>query len=102
MDFSGNELVYFYKRPISQKKEKGPDFCVCIYNISTNQIKEICEFPDKISHMMIFENGLVYVSENKQVWYYDLKTESKQLLYIHPFTILTMDVYNALIVTIDK
>ena len=102
MDFSGDEMLYLYKKPHKPTPEEGPDFLVCLYNISDNTSKEFSNFKNSIKLLRLFKTGFVYVRDNRCVLYYDVATGVDQFLFSHSFTIVCMSVDEARIATIDK
>ena len=102
MDYSGDELLFIYKKAKKKIPEAGPDFLVCIYDLNFMMLKELANFKDNIKIMRLFKKGFVYVRDNKSVLYFDSETGQDQFIYSHPLTIVTMAIYNSRIATIDK
>jgi hypothetical protein len=102
MDFSGDEMLYIYKKPNKNSHDTSPDFLVCMYNLNTATLRELSNFKNNIKLLRIFKSGFIYVRENKTVFYYDMATSADQFLFGHSFTIVTMAADDFRIATVDK
>ena len=102
MDFNGDYLVYIYKKLQKIVPEPGPDLFIGLLDIEKLTTQELQGFSNNIRHLKLFKDGFVYVKDNRQVYYYNVKTLSDQFLYNHQFTVVALSVTEDHIGTIDK
>ena len=102
MDFNGDNLVYIYKKLKKVVPETGPDLLLGVLDTNTLLSQELTGFSNNIRHLRLFKDGFVYVKDNKQVFYYNVKNLSDQFLYNHQFSVVSLAVSGNGIATIDK
>ena len=102
MDFDGDQLAYVFKKVKKSVPEEGPEFGLYILDLSTVTPIEVSGFTNNLHMLRLFRDGFVYVKNNKNVHYYDLKTHTDSFLYNHQLTVVTMAVHGSLLATIDK